>query len=219
MSRFPERPRWAPRVSRYKIWQLYHADASGRRDEELLDEVGWALLARARDCLIATDALHGRVKCPVCGEIIHRARNHGHPVREEKLTCPEGHWSLTWGEFHRSIRKKHLQSTGLKTFFRDFSVQYPRAKTYQEKMILVDTLLHRYHWELEGEVGGPGAVNLIGGTRAEVLAFLNQLTYGEQATPGLAETKARWRKIFNNARRMAELTARHRWDSPEPNDG
>jgi len=219
MSRFPERPRWAPRVSRYKIWQLYQADASGRRDEELLDDVGWALLARARDCLIATEALHGRVRCPICDETIHRTRNHGHPVREEKLTCPEGHWSLTWGEFHRSIRKKHLQSTGLKTFFRDFLERYPRAQTYGEKIILVDTLLHRYHWELEGEVGGPGAVNLIGGTRAEVLAFLNQLTYGEHTTPGLSDTKQRWLKTLNDAPRVAELTKRYPWDGARGNDG
>jgi hypothetical protein len=159
------------------------------------------------------------VGCPACGAIIHRKHGHRDRVPKEELTCPEGHWSLTWDEFHRSIRKKHLQSAGLETFFRDFCERYPRAKTYQQKMILVDTLLHRYHWQLEGEPGGPGAVNLIGGTRAEVLAFLNQLTYGEQATPGLTETKARWLRTFNNAQRIAELTARHPWGGHRSNDG
>jgi hypothetical protein len=213
MDHSQQRPRWAPRVPRYKIWQLYHADAQGRRDVELLDEVGWALLARANDCLIATDALRGRVRCPICGEGIRRRYGPRDRVPDEELTCPKGHWSLTWDQFHRTIRRKHLQSAGLETFFRDFCERYPKARTYGAKMILVDTLLHRYHWQVEGDPGGPGAVNLIGGTRSEVLAFLNQLTYGEQSTPHLTETKARWIETFNDAGRMAELTEQHPWDS------
>ena len=195
----------------------------GRQDEELLDDVGWALLARIRDCLVVTEAHRGRVQCPICGEVIERAHGHRERTPREKLACPEGHWSMTWEEYHRSYRKKHLGSAGLETFFREFAEQYPRAKTYQEKMVLVDTLLHRYHWELEADLGGPGAVNLIGGTRYEVIAFLNQLTYGEHTTPGLTETKARWLKALNygqwSAKNIDELTARHHWESQERDHG
>ena len=115
-------------MPRHKIWQLYRADAQGRRDEELLDAVGWALVARVQDCLIATEALYRRVSCPVCGGIIQRRYGPRDRVPEEELACPEGHWSLTWDQFHRSIRNEHLQSAGLETFFREFVQRYPRAK-------------------------------------------------------------------------------------------
>jgi len=190
-----QRPQWAPRVSRHKIAQLYHSDAVSRPDEALCDDIGWALLARVRDCLTVTEAHQGRVKCPVCGEIVRRQSNlfhHRERDPEEVLACTCGQWQMTWDDFHRSYRNKHLGSAGLVTFFREFAERYPRAKTYGEKIVLIDTLLHRYHWELEGEPGGPGAVNLIGGTRNEIIAFLNQLTYGDQGTPGLSETRRNW---------------------------
>jgi hypothetical protein len=219
MSRSARRHRWAARVSRHKIWQLYHFDATGRQDEELADEVGWALLARIRDCLLVTEAHRGRVLCPVCSTTIQRAHDHRDRVPDEVLTCPEGHWSVTWREFRRSYRNKHLGSAGLETFFREFAERYPQAKTYGERMVLIDTLLHRYHWELEGDPGGPGATNLIGGSREEVIAFLNQLTYGEESTPGLAETKARWLRTLHygpwTAENVDELSARHLWECRE----
>jgi hypothetical protein len=222
MSESPPRHQWAARVSRYKIWQLYRADAAGRQDEELADEVGWALLARIRDCLLVTEAHRGRVPCPICGAIIERAHGHRDRVPDEVLACPHGHWSVTWREFRRSYRNKHLGSAGLETFFRGFAERYPRAETYGEKMVLIDTLLHRYHWELEGDPGGPGATNLIGGTREEVIAFLNQLTYGEHTTPGLTETKARWLRTLRygpwRAETVDELSVRHRWPTDPADD-
>jgi hypothetical protein len=211
MSESPPRHQWAARVSRYKIWQLYRADAAGRQDGELADEVGWALLARIRDCLLVTEAHRGRVPCPVCGAVIERAHSHRDRVPDEVIACPQGHWSVTWREFRKSYRNKHLGSAGLETFFRDFAARYPRAKTYGEKMVLIDTL---------GDPGGPGATNLIGGSREEVIAFLNQLTYGERTTPGLTETKARWLRTLHygpwRAETVDELSARYPWPTDRP---
>ena len=90
------------------------------------------------------------------------------------------------------------------------------AGTYGEKMILIDTLLHRYHWELEGDPGGPGAVGLIGGSRTEVIAFLNELTYGGGSTPGLQQTRTQWRKKLGWAgwteENVDERSREHRWE-------
>ncbi len=207
------RPQWAPRVSRYKIWQLYQSDAKGLQDEELVDDVGWALLARVQDCLVVNEAHYrGRVMCPRCGTIIERKHNLREHHPEETLICPAGDWSTTWEDYHKSYRNKHLSSPGLETFFREFAEQFPRAKTYREKMVLIDALLHRYHWELEFEQPyAPGASTLIGGGREEILAFLNQLTYGEGSTPGLTETKTRWLQKLNGVMDVKELTARHPW--------
>jgi hypothetical protein len=49
-----ERIQWANRVSQIKIWQLYQSDARGILDEELIDEVGIALYARAQSILLLT---------------------------------------------------------------------------------------------------------------------------------------------------------------------
>jgi len=164
----------------------------GRQDEALVDDVGYALLARIQDCLTVTEAHQGRVTCPRCRTIIQRQFGHHERQPDEIISCLECGWSITWDEFHRSYRNKHLGSAGLAIIFCEFAEHFPRAQSYQEKIVLIDRVLHRYHWELEGEPGGPSAVNLIGGTRWEVLAFLNRLTYGEQGTPGLSETKQRW---------------------------
>ena len=62
-------------------------------------------------------------------------------------------------------------------------------------MILIDTLIHRYHWELEGHPAGPGTAALLGGKMSDIVDFLRNLTYGEDSTPGLKETFERWEKI------------------------
>jgi len=216
-DRHVERPRWAPRVPRYKIAQLYHSDARGIQDEDLVDEVGYALLARIEACLVVTEAHRGRVQCPRCRAIIHREVGRRKPASDEMLKCAGCGWQLPWSEYHKSYRKKHLGSAGLKTYFKDFAAQFPKARGYREKLVLIDTLLHRYHWELEGEPGGPGAVNLIGGTRNEVIAFLNELTYGERSTPGLKDTWRRWRKTLRYAgwteENLDRLSRRYQWES------
>ncbi len=121
----------------------------------------------------------------------------GQRTNHELLQCNHCAWELPWSEYHRSIHKKHLGSAGLKTFFTHFLSAYPKASNYNEKMLLIDDLLHRYHWEMEGDPGGPGAVNLIGGRRDEVLAFLNTLTYGANSTPGLQDNRERWLELMD----------------------
>lgn len=64
-----------------------------------------------------------------------------------------------------------------------------------------------YHWEVKGEPGRPSAVNLIGGKIHEVVAFLNDLTYSENSTPGLRENYARWRKRGRRLIRRVEKAA------------
>ena len=120
-------------------------------------------------------------------------------ANQEILRCTECGWELPWTEYHRSCRKKNMASLGLIEIFREFSREYPKARTYREKMLTIDRLIHRYHWELEGEAGGPAAVNLIGGTRAQIIAFLNKLTYGDESTPGLQLHKEAWLDKMNYA--------------------
>jgi predicted RNA-binding Zn-ribbon protein involved in translation (DUF1610 family) len=206
-------------VPRFKIAQLYYSDARGLQDEDLADEVGFALLVRIESCLKVTQAVHGNVECPDCGDTVERGPEHQSRWSDAPLTCAACGWQIPWRDYYRSYRRKHLQSSGLLAFLRDFAERYPMARGYREKIILIDTLLHRYHWEIEGqpdaELGGPAAVNLIGGSRNEVIAFLNELTYGKQSTPGLSATRSRWleklKKGWWRGRDVDEMTRRHRW--------
>jgi len=57
-------------------------------------------------------------------------------------------------------------------------------------------------------LGRPTGVNLIEGNRKQVLAFLDELTYGTESTPSVHATKAVWRAHRNEvkARQVAGRT-------------
>ena len=90
--------------------------------------------------------------------------------------------------------------------FRAYVEQFPRARTPQEKMLLIDRLIHAIHNELFGRPQRPAAVNLIDGDVRTVTALLESLAYGDASTPGTAETKAVWRGI--RERQLGEELAR-----------
>ncbi len=104
-------------------------------------------------------------------------------------------WTLPWAAYHKSYRGKRMGCVGLRTFFQEFKDKFPHARSYEAKMILIDTLIHRYHWELEGHPAGPGTAALLGGKMSDIMPFLRNLTYGENSTPSLKDTYAHWEKI------------------------
>ena len=209
------RPKWAARASRFEIARLYRADARGMRDEDLVSEIGWAFFARIEDILTVSEAAKGRVKCPSCGAMVIRKKPKlRRDSKKEMLRCGSCQWALPWHEYFKSYRKKHLLEGGMGPFFRDFVRQWPNATDYGERIVLIDTLIHRHHWELQGDPGGPGAVNLIGGTRSELIAFLNELTYGEESTRALAERRKRWRRMIGE-QRVDRQTRENRWKGYE----
>ena len=64
------------------------------------------------------------------------------------------------------------------TLFQDFVERFPRAQTAQQRMVLIDTLLHGFHWYAKtGEPTRPVAVNLIDLRLDDVIAFLDDLTW------------------------------------------
>lgn len=208
------RPEWAGRVPRHKIAELYRTDALGIVDQELIDEVGFALLARCESILIATEAGRGQAMCPVCQSLL--ARRGGD---EERVECEACGWGLPWSEYHASFRRKQLGAGGIEDFLREFVEKYPKAPSPRHRMILIDQLIHRYHWEMIQDPGRPGGSNLIGGTVTEVLAFLNALTYSARSTPGLRETYNRWRKQGRRALRKLEKSGKLSDPEPAPAKG
>jgi hypothetical protein len=203
----PDHPdiHWAPRVTKQAIRRLYEKDAAGIRDEELIDEVGIALLARCQSFIDAVHAVRGRAKFHKCGGVIIHS-----PQRDEILKCPACGWSVTWREYFATIQ--HRQLSGAEPVLELFSAyiaDYRAARTASDKMLLIDRVLHGFHWYAQGHSHSrPTAVNLIEGRMGDVIAFLDTLSYGDSSTTGLREKWVWWRTAMESTLK--------RWGSAMP---
>ncbi|MBN1287314.1 MAG: hypothetical protein JXB47_18080 [Anaerolineae bacterium] len=187
--------RWAPRVPMNKIRRLYELDAQGIVDEDLIDDVAYALYARCESILTVTDAVFGRVKCPCCGAMV--ARRPGDD-KTEVLTCAACGWQVTWGEYFQTYHRKQLAGGGAVGFFKEYRARLPGARSPQAKMLLIDWMIHRCHLAVvqpgtDPVDGRPAAVNLIQGNMTQVMFLLDELAYGPGSTPGVVETRDAWR--------------------------
>ena len=162
------RIRWAPKVRVESIVRLYSADAELRHDDELVDDVGWRLLARAQDVLLVSDS---KVVCPECGRTFGVAWI-GEPEDRES-SCPECGWAITAAEYHASFEHRDLMGTGAREAFAEYVARFPRLTTYREKMLAIDRLVHAVH-----TTGGVAARNLLEGRGRQVLATLDALARG-----------------------------------------
>lgn len=181
-------PSWAPRVKQSLIRRLYENDARGMLDETLLSEVGWGLHARCASFISAVEAVHGRAPCPVCGAVI--LHQHG---PKEILHCPGCGWENSWAAYFSTIQHKQLSGAEkVLELFADYIERFPRAKDAREKMLLIDGLLHGFHWYAKFGNTRAVCVNLIEGRLHEVVAFLDALSYGPASTPGLQQRREDW---------------------------
>jgi hypothetical protein len=183
-------PTWAPRVAQQKIRRLYEMDARGICDEDMINQVGVNLLARCQSFVDAVEATRGRARCPVCSAMVaHTART------EELLHCGCG-WELTWGEYFATIQHKQLSGAEpVLDQFRAYVAGFQTARTPRERMVLIDRLLHGFHWYYKTNAPTrPVAINLIEGRLNEVVAFLDDLSRGERSTAGVTANYAQWNK-------------------------
>jgi hypothetical protein len=69
---------------------------------------------------------------------------------------------------------------------RSFVHAWRWAGTPRQKMLLIDQLIHDWHWQTRAEhqLGRPVGVNLIEGSRKQVLALLEDLSDGPGSTAG-----------------------------------
>jgi predicted RNA-binding Zn-ribbon protein involved in translation (DUF1610 family) len=192
-------PTWAPRVKRHLLGRLYENDAQGIQDEELLNEVGWGLYERCKSFILANEAVRGRAPCPVCGAtILHHARP------DENLRCPSCGWECSWKSYFQTIQHKQLSGADkIIAAFQDYIDRYPAARTTQEKMLLIDILIHSWHWNIICSTDTRAAgINLIEGSYHEVIDFLDGLSYGPRSTPGAAQRWEEWRERVNQTAKM-----------------
>ena len=185
-------PKWAPRVRKSEIEQLYRSSADGIFDEDLIDEVGYGLYARCESMLEATEILRtGRPKCPVCGTILPKRK-----WNDEVLVCTGCDWKCPAKIYNKTYARKNLGTGGLDDFIREFMHGFESARTYRDKLVLIDTLIHRFHWA--SDQGRPLATALIEGSMKSTMAFLDHLSYGDLMPDEVLRTREEWRNIWAN---------------------
>ncbi|MCD6475080.1 MAG: hypothetical protein J7K85_02305 [Anaerolineaceae bacterium] len=205
MNKNNQLPQWAPRVKKTWIRQLYNMDAAGLHDEDFMDKVAYALLARCEDFLIAMDARNDKVHCPVCSSIVIRKN---HRSKEEIMQCSCG-WSLSWGDYFKSIQHKQLWGAEpVQDLFCEFIQEYPKARKSTEKMFQIDRLIHGFHYFLSQNDHPlrPVAINLLDGKVSDIITFLDNLNYSNLSTPGLGDQYQDWYQKSQHARSW------HIWD-------
>ena len=190
---------WAPRVSQQLIRRLYETDAKGIYDDDLINEVGYALLARCASFIEANEGRGGRVKCFCCGKLIENAWTTG------PATCLDCGWQVAWNDYFPSMQGKQLSGAEpVLAAMREFIAAFAQARDPREKTLAIDRLIHQFHWYTAKDqrtfTTRPMAVNLIEGRMTEVVAFLDKLTYGEASTPGMAKQQDEWRRTIKKNR-------------------
>ena len=172
--------RWSPKLPRKTLIRLYESDVRMIEDEELADEVGFTLYAR---CLQGRDErqlmLSGRMKCHHCGEIL----TYGAGI----LTCTCGS-QYQFREYMRSFRENNMPANSAAAIFNAYIEKWPLARTYHEKMGLIDWLVHEFHLNLSSGVKGRFVgVNLIEGTKKQIEELILSLAGGEETRTSQAE--------------------------------
>jgi hypothetical protein len=188
-----KKPTWAKKIPPYKIKKLYEQNAKGIYDEELVDDVGISLCVRVDSMLMVTSSNLGKAICIECRtEIPHNYQ------RNFLLECSKCGWYMGVGDFSDSYKGQTLDGYGALNELKEFAEKYPLTKSYTEKMLLIDWLIHTFHGNLQERPSRPTATNLIAGSNADVANLIFSLAYGEGSTV-TAEELDKWLDKFNRS--------------------
>lgn len=167
--------RWSPKLSRQILQRLYNNDAKGVANDELADEVGYALYSR---CLQGRDERilieKGKLKCHHCDNILQAKSMSG------LMQCSCGHQYI-FRDYMRSFRKDNMPSGAATAIFNAFINNWEQATDYANKMRLIDNLIHEFHTNLNSGVKGRFVgINLIEGTKSQIRELILNLAYGNK---------------------------------------
>ena len=168
-TRRPAKIRWAPRLRPQLLKRLYDSDAGGFRDIELCDEVGMILYMRCRTFALVD---RNEVECPVCRTVFEVS-----PVGQTHCPGEDCSWATTHALYATSIRNHYAFPGQAMDAFLAFYHRYPMARTYTEKMLLIDQLIHSFH--VNEKTGTPTksiASKLLEGNKKAVVKFLDDLS-------------------------------------------
>ena len=211
----PDLFHWAPRVARRDVQRLYESDAAGLLDENLLEKVASGIHARVQDMLeLRLAQTFGRVTCRACGARVPQPYQMGSGARDKILQCGQCGWQVTCGQYYESYNGKRMLPGAAHEVFETFAERWPKARTPQQKLLVVDWLIHQFHMN-QGIAGRPVGENVIQGDARQVSELIAGLAGGSRAegaegAPGWSDTFHDpiriWRKKHSYAR-VLEIAA------------
>ena len=150
-------PVWAPRLRKAQIQRFYQRCGRGILDEELIDDVGFSLYSRCKSMLLVSQAMRGNPPCPSCEATAQVDEGANAFAR-----CAKCGWVCPWALYQKTYQRKNLGAAGLEPFISEFVRRFPATSSYRQRVVLIDALIHRFHWESGGETNGrPGATSFI----------------------------------------------------------
>ena len=180
---------WAPRLRPQLLKRLYDSDAQGFQDLELCDQVGMILYMRCQAYVLV---LRHEVQCPVCSTVF-KVAGQGDHTHQDKTPCSgEGcTWSTTRAAYRQSIHNHYANPGRAVDAFQSFYERYPHARTYRQKILLIDQLIHQFHVdEKTGDAVKSVASRLFEGNKKAVVRFLDELSARDP------DTKQAWRRTI-----------------------
>ncbi len=159
---------WPAKLDIHKLNRLYMQDAKGIHDEILADEIGLTLYLRCKYGKEDMERMERYIiRCHGCdAELAGEA---------DFRQCYCGR-QYSYKEYRRSYCRNNMPTGAAKTIFNLFVQNWEKAKTYPEKIVLIDTLLHEFHISLvSGATHRPVAMNFIDGSRSSVEQIINSL--------------------------------------------
>ena len=159
---------WPNKLNIQKLKRLYMLDAKGIQDAVLADEIGLTLYLRCKYGKEDMERMeNGVIRCHNCGNEI--------AGDGDFRQCACG-YQYSYREYRRSYRRNNMPYGSAAKIFNKFVSDWDRAKSYQEKMILIDGLLHEFHLcMISGARGRTVAMNFIDGTHKRVEGIINEL--------------------------------------------
>ena len=143
--------------------------------------------------LMVTFANVGRPLCILCRAQMPHSWEKGFVT-----VCPKCGWTITIGEYAASYKGQTLNGYGALPALWEYAERFPLARTYAEKMRLVDALIHSFHGELSEEPSRPTAVNLIDANVGQVANLIFNLAYGA-GSAAAAEALGKWLETFSRS--------------------
>lgn len=159
---------WPKKLDIYKLNKLYMLDAKGIQDETLAEDVGLTLYLRCKYGKEDMERMEKyKIRCHGCNSEL------GGETDFRQCSCGR---QYSYKEYRRSFRRNNMPTGSAAKTFAAFIRDWDNAKNYQEKIILIDTLLHEFHLSLiSGATHRPVAMNFIDGSRRQVEQIIDHL--------------------------------------------